>query len=326
VHPLSATTAPLLHEGVHCGPCGGRVEQTPTDRPVRWVHSSTGQSRCADGRGHAVPDAQRLYRYAEAQLDERYTLVWVQHDDRLKPIQIQALLQGEYEGDTDVFDATLDWEWECRWQAVEEVIGAILDGHERRLLEDAGLLEALRQTVVDRDDSNAIAALLRTSPHALFRYDLAVDVPDHTALADAEQRDQVANEIAEATGLDGTDPRIAALLAELLDHAFYGGRLYVVWYDNPENAIRLAVPSACHSEDEKAEQAHGTVTFTDAHLMVLDHFHGSGHHVQPGTLTVEWAPKRVSIDAPRVGRGYSWHEIAAPVPSWYRGSFVLNRC
>jgi hypothetical protein len=308
---------------IHCTTCGQPISPTLTDQSRRWTHDDTDEVSCRTGM--AVPDVQRLYGDAVANLDERYTLIWPAIDDRLTPRQIQVLLDGVNEYESDEFSDVDEWESECRWQASEAILGDLLDDQARTLLADAGLLDALRLEITDRDDSDAVTCLLNTSPHALFRYDLRVDVPDHTVLADDGQRRKAFAEIADAVGLDATDQRTVARLAELIDNAFYGGRLYALWYGDPTGALYLATPAACPPRGRNTTDAHRAVTFTSAHLIVLDHLNGSGHTIPIDTITADWTPRRVSIDASGIGPGHSWHEIAGPSTSDYGGDFTLHR-
>jgi hypothetical protein len=82
---------------------------------------------------------------------------------------------------------------------------------------------------------------------------------------------------------------------------------------------------AYHLDSGEVADAQCAVTFAGAHLIVLDHLNGSGHDVPIETITATWAPRRVTIDAPYTGRGYSWHEIAGPVSSAYGGTYTLRR-
>ncbi|HEX9337732.1 MAG TPA: hypothetical protein VF892_17685 [Pseudonocardiaceae bacterium] len=309
---------------VYCAACREPIDQTPTHEPVCWTHVDTGIVFCRIGHAVAVPDTGRLYDDTVADLDERYTLVPLGYDDRLTARQIQVLLDGDNEYEADAFAPIEQWESDCRWQASQDILHTLVDDQAWTLLADADLLETLRTQIQERDDSDVITDLLRNSHHALFRYDLTVDVPDHTVLAEDDERRRTLAQIADAAGLDATDPSVVARLTELIDNATYGGRLFVMWYGDPEAALTLAAPIAYYRDGSEVTDPHGTVTFTDAHLVVLDGWNGSGHDVPVDTITAVWAPRRVTIDAPHLGRGYSWHDIAGPVPSTYAGSHTVH--
>jgi hypothetical protein len=307
-----------LFMAVFCLPCGEPIEATPTTQPLRWTHPDSGTVHCAGTGVPARPDTQRLYDETVQSLDTRYTLVYPDRGDTLTPPQVQALLDGETAGEADALDDLDEWESESRWLGASAVVRDLLTAEERTLLDDAGLLQPLHEEVVDRDESDVITDLLNHSNHLLFRYDLGVDVPDYTA--DAEQRRDAAAEIGAATGLDAADKD--GPITELLEHATFGGRLYVLWYDSPAEALRLA-GSPTEQDGSAAADIPRTVTFVGAHLVVLDQWHGSGHDVRIDTLRAAWSPRKVSVDAPGLGRGWSWHDIAGPVASAYAGAFDL---
>lgn len=311
---------------LRCRHCGQTIESVPPDRVRRWTHHDSDDTTCT-GDGVTQPDVQRLYDDVIDLLDPTYTLVYIDQGDGLNPSQIRALLDGDAFYESAEFSHTEEWVSEARWQAATEIIRDLVDVDSLALLESADLDESLRQEIYDRDDSDVFADLLRNSGSALFRFDLDLDVPDASVLADPDEWTKAVSEIADAAGLDVLDPRVTGQILELIDHATYGGNLYVLWYTDPDSALDLASPATHDPTDptdpQSADQA-GMVVFTGAHLAVIDHFNGSGHTVAVDMITADWAPRRVSIDAPHTGPGYSWHDIAGPVASAYSGHYTRS--
>lgn len=305
---------------LRCRHCGQTIESTPPDQVRRWTHRDSVDVTCSVGDGCAQPDVQRLHDDVVELLDETYTLVYVDQGDGLTPAQIRALLDGDAFYESAEFSRTEEWESEARWQAATEIIRDLVDADLLALLESVDLDESLRQEIYDRDDSDVFAELLRNSGSALFRFDLNLDVPDASVLADPDEWTKAVGEIADAAGLDVLDHRVTGQILELIDHATYGGNLYVLWYTDPDSALDLATPTTHELAD--SDNQVGTVVFTGAHLAVIDHLNGSGHTVAVDKITADWAPRRVSLDAPRTGPGYSWHDIAGPIASAYSGQYI----
>jgi hypothetical protein len=304
---------------LRCKHCAEPVE--PAEDIGRYVHTDTDAVGCDVldiTSGRAEPDVERLLADATAALEDRYTLLYLDRsDDGLTPPQIQRLLDGTNEWESPEFSFIEEHESDMRRDAAAQVLRDLLDDQWYDLVERAARLDELRWEVEDRDDSGGLVALLlHASPHHLFRYDLGVDVPDYTVTS--TEGDDTREVIANAAGLDLAHPVTAALVDELVANASYGGRLSVLWYGDPVDAVELAGPYGSDGEP-------GTVTFTDAHLLILDSWNGSGHTAAVPVMWAQWSPRQVSIDAPCTGRGYSWTDVAGPVASTYGGTCRVDR-
>lgn len=304
---------------LRCKHCQAGIEHD--DDISRYVHTDSDAVGCDllnITSPRAEPDLDRLVSDTTAALDARYTLLYLNRsDDGLTPQQIQVLLDGSNEWESAEFTFIEDNQADQYLEAATQVLRDVLGAELYELLERAGRLDEIRWVIEERDDSGGLVdLLLKASPCSLFRFDLGVDVPDSSATSTAD--DDTRQVIATATGLDLDHPASAALVESLVANAFYGGRLYVLWYGDPADAVALARP---HDPDD----TRGTVTFTGAHLLILDSWYGSGHAEPVPVMTAQWGSRRVSIDAARTGPGYSWTDTAGPVASTYSGSFQLDR-
>ncbi|WP_309115984.1 hypothetical protein [Saccharothrix sp.] len=267
-------------------------------------------TRAARAAAKRSTDADRLYERTVEGLKPAYELFTPHYRDRLEPRQIQLMLSSS-DTDDEVFDHYgHEWVGDHRWHAIEAILNDLLDDDERDELEHHNLLDALREEIVERDTSHPELSLLRNSPSMLLRYDLNVAVPP-APTSDAEQYLSTLAEIAEAAGLDTAVPAVSEALDELLAHAYNGGRLYMIWYGEPYDGYQLAHPPARRSH-AIVPAPPVAVEFTNAHLLVLDHFNGSGHEASIERITTPWSPGRVSVDAARVGPGWSWTDTSGP--------------
>jgi hypothetical protein len=293
----------------------------------RYVHDATWSVACDVSTvtgPRAEPNLDGLVTDATAALDERYWLIYVDRsDDGLSARQIQALLDGLNPCESDEFAAIEEYESLHRWQASEDILRELLGDDLRDLLDGHDRLEQIREVIYERDQTDLIIELRKASPSSLFRYDLDVDVPDYTM--SAHDRADTCQQIITAAGLNATDQRTVEHVYGLIDEASYGGRLYVLWSTDPDQAIELAEPVAWDEHGTALTELCGTVTFTNAHLLILDKWNGSGHEIEVPTITAQWRPHRVAIDSPRVGHGYSWTEVACPTRSAYQATYTLDR-
>jgi hypothetical protein len=304
---------------LRCRHCVAGVEHD--DDINRYVHTDTDAVGCDllnINSGRAEPDFDRLVTDATAALDERYTLLYLDRsDDGLTPQQIQVLLDGTNEWESSEFSHLETAESDAYMEAATQVLRELLGEELYELAERADRLDEIRWAVEERDDSGGLVnLLLKASVSSLFRSDLGVDVPDFT-MTSAED-DDTRQVIANAAGLDLDHPPSAALVEGLVVNASYGGRLYVLWYGDLVDAVALARP-------HDPQDVRGTVTFTGAHLLILDSLNGSGHAEPVPVITAQWGARRVSIDAARLGACYSWTDTAGPVASTYSGTFRLDR-
>jgi hypothetical protein len=266
--------------------------------------------------------ARRLFEQTMAKFKDTYSLLRGE-ENKLTPKQIQALFTARDADEAYAVIDDYDPELSHRtWDASDAEVSALLDEEEYELLDEADLLEDIRSEIIERDEATVLT-LLRNSDEALFRYYLDVELPSGIAFETGQERQEVLDEIADAAGLNRNDPVTTTRLTELVNHSNDGGRLYVVWTDNPEDAFALSQPPA--EQDGVPVEPPSTVTFTDTHLMVLSGFWGSGFVVPLPGITATWAPQRVTIDAPKVGPGHSWHDVRSAGTIDYGGAYTLNR-
>lgn len=314
-----------------------------SDPNIDWLHEATGNGFCdvtgpADAvnlagtpdRPEATPNADRLYADAIAALDPKYDLHYLSYDDQLRPEQIKVMLDLENPYESEEFTFVEQAESDSAYESAMHVINNDLFGNDsdvvdaiKDVLDDR--VDDLRFTIQERGD-DLITMLLKNTGNHLFRWALTGDddpiCPDNSAGEDDIVR--VETMLREA-GVPA-DFDLRAVFAE----SGYGGTPYLMWYGDTEDAVNLGEqvawvtnPNGSMSPDTTTQ--HGTVTFTDVHFAILDHYNGSGY-VSDDTLTttVPWFAGRVSIDAPHTGPGYSWHDTAGPVASAYKGDFTRN--
>lgn len=317
-----------------CKHCAEPIVES--DELPHWQHEETNSALCDEepttehlAGPRAEPDLARLVSDAIAALAPTYTLAMIEHPgDRLTAEQIQALLDGASEGGmSSALDSIQEWESDQRWDAARRIVHDLLPDELVELLDRDGTstssLNDIEEEIMARDESCLETALLRNTPDELYRYHLNVSVPDYTM--DHEQRAATRQEIADAAGLDLSDKITADKIDELLANSSYGGELYVLWCGNAEQAVTLATPVRWNADhNTESTDVAGTVTFTGASLLILDRWNGSGHEVSVPTITAEWAPRRVTIDAKGIN-GYSWTDTASPSPRFYAATFTVNR-
>lgn len=337
---------------IKCKHCHEPIRDTSgMDANIPWVHEDSGNSGCdvhspADAVmlmgvdiNEAAPDLVQLAADTEAALDAKYHLSYISYDDQLNPKQIQVLLDGDNEWESDEFSRLEEWESENKWRQAREILQDLMGETAFELLDGANgeYIDNLRFAIEDRDESNVLTEMLNNTNQHLFRYDLDLDVPDWTMLQDTGERRQVYRDIAKAAGLNVFDRATLRTIRELVSESSYGGRLCIIWYDSPANAVKLAqnigwkpVPKvdpatgASQDESEADLDPNGTVTFSGGvYLFIHDAWNGSGYTAKFDTVTAPWIPRKVRIDAKGIG-GYSWTEIAGPYPPAYESTFTIN--
>ncbi len=259
------------------------------------------------------PLAARVAAAVIARLDAEYTLWYPSYDDRLTNEQITALLAGEnpYD-DHKAFIHFEDVMSEHLYRAACDVITDLTTERELEILEnDGGAHDEVRFAVQDRDTTDWVTALLRQTGSRLLRLDLDHEVPwlDHQ-VADDDDYEAALSDVASAAFLDLSSER-RDVIDTILRESYAGGALYVLWYGDVESAV------------EWAGIEHGVATFTNANLLVLNHLSGSGFcEVIPGTFTVPLGA--ITLDAARIGPGYSWTDVAGPYEPAYAAEVTVT--
>ncbi len=257
------------------------------------------------------------------QLADKYELVCIDYDDQLMDEQIVLLLAGDNPFDSKAFADFDEWVDDCCYDAALSVIGDLCEDGEYEILKrDSDALDGIRLTIRERDVSDPFGDLLKATGDRLFRYDLGYDLADGSWAWADEEYEVAALEIAEAAGLNPDNGDLLRELWSLVAESTDGGRLYVLWSGDVAQAVDLA--SAVEGTPEHDNP--GTVTFVEPHLLVLNSWNGSGSEVRvEGNVTLPIVPRRVQLDAAKIGGGYSWTDVAGPVTSAYGCDVTIVR-
>lgn len=313
------------------------------DPNLDWLHEATGNAMCdvtgpasavalagTPDRPEATPDTDRLYADAIAALDPKYDLHYLSYDDQLRPEQIKVFLDLENPYESKEFTFVEQAESDSAYESAMHVIDNDLFGNDTDVVDaikDAlgDQVDEIRFAIQERGD-DLITMLLKNTSNHLFRWDLFGD--DDPTMPNVDSDDETIVEAERALHEAGVPESVD--LRHIFAEASYGGTPYLLWYGDTEDAVNLStqvdwITNADGSMSPDTSTQHGTVTFTGVSLAILDHYNGSGY-VSDETfdITVPWCAGRVSIDAPHIGPGYSWHDTAGPVASSFKGDFTRN--
>lgn len=278
------------------------VENSPEDPELFDLLKFTSEVVAAKGRAQAV-----LERALAALPDKTY-LAYIGYDEELSDGQIHHILTEE-----GWPDDLLEFIDESSWTGENYVVDEVLNESERRLLDDAELMDKLIDAIRERDASTPIDNITRRTPAKLFRYNLGVDVTTGWDASDEEIEEQVQG-IADAIGLHDQDDAIKAILRE----ASSGGVACIYWQGDVEDILDAS--QGARFNDKKF-----TITWTNPSLLVLNSMDGSGMDGSlAGTVTLPFDPERLKLDARNIGNGYSWDEVAGIVPSAYRTDCTIT--
>lgn len=317
---------------IKCKHCNQEIASSTMDEAYRWLHEDTGNAFCngeifatpqtENTRTIAEPNVDQLRADVEEALDEKYELVYVQHDDRFSVEQVQAMLDGEDWSNKDL-ERFEEWRGEAQYTGAREALEELVrEGDARDLLEATNHWYELIDEIRERDSSDTYKEMLSSTPDMLFRYWLNVSVPDYTVMNNEEQRKAAFAEIAEATGLDRLmpEPQWTQIIWTVVQESSYGGQLYVLWYGDVETAMKIADPIRFKTDGDfdrpVLEESQGHLVWTGASMLILDRFNGAGWCDDVQVMVTDWVPRRVTVDAKHF-RGYSWTDTADPVQSYY---------
>lgn len=259
-------------------------------------------------------DAEAIKAAVIGRLDRTYELFYTHQNDDLTDGQIDVLLQGDNPWESKEFTYFEEAHSDSRYAYALAAVREACEHDEYDVLaQNPDLLDEVRFAVEDRDTADPVQMMLRNSNHRLFRFDLDYNLAPDSHGWSEEATDEAARDLARATGLDANDTAVMDKMRELIAHATYGGRLCIIWYGDPEDAVKLG-------------RARGLVTFHSPRLAVHDGWNGSGHDVGiDGDLLFQTWPGDVVIDSREVRRGgYCWQEICGPSLSAYGAEFTLK--
>lgn len=241
--------------------------------------------------------AEAAAKLVISRLDEKYWLVYIDRGDSLADEQIRNLFAGEM----DVLDE--HWESENRWHGVKHVLENLLDAEAREFLEEHGTLDQVREAIEERDHSDPIGDLMRTTGPKLMRYQLDAEAAGEPWRLSEDEANDAARRLGDDAGIDFE--KNADALQELVAHASYGGNTYLLWHGD----ITPMYDAVCKvRHNETAPEI--TIQWVDPELLVLDTWNGSGYSVRVrGTVSLPFEPDRLSLDMARGAGGYSWTDV-----------------
>lgn len=247
--------------------------------------------------------------------DRKFTLTYVHYDSELTDEQTVNYLSGDMEAFDEIHDAWSDNRSEGADQAVND------------LLEEYGLerddpsvdWEALREHVLENDDSDLEGGLIRNTRAQLMRTRLGHVYGEGTYSGHDDEsypaREKRIAEMLEAHGLKVETDEQREAINELVHNGPYdwhdGVRLEVIFQGDIRDAT-------VWNKDAGEAQAR-KLTFKDPHILIIDTMSGSGYDVQlPGTITSTVSPDNPAVLDKKPDAGYGWDEIAGVVHSAYK--------
>lgn len=243
---------------------------------------------------------------AEKHISPHTMVYFVDRDDRLNDEEIDHLLSGDemaaYNSSAARFDdSAYEYATEEARQAWERALDAGDVETEWDELDDE-LQDEFRWAVMNRDTTDLVAELASNTPKTLMRTHLADNLGARLDAApagtwhglstfnedgpEAEARQAARYAVVENILAEhgvGSSDEVREAVRELVDNGPYdwheGVDLDVIFYDDVKTAAADPAPGSTTS-----------LTFTDAHVVLIDTFNGSGHDVRiPGTLTRTFA-------------------------------------
>lgn len=237
-------------------------------------------------------------------LPDRVTLVDPDYSDELTPADVQRCIR---EGTDEVRESMTDWTLEAEYESIHYYAAECLPPWIAAMRDDEMVMEAVRETLWERDDSDPVAAMLRHTGSLLMRYRLDYDV------APSADRDAAAYDVAVALGLDGEGYLASreAILGMLAECEHYGGTLHIIWHGDAATVV-----DACDAIRYEQADPPTAIRWRDPSILVLDRWSGSGMDARiSGTVTLPFDPALVDVDTE--GAGYSWTEVAGPYEPAY---------
>lgn len=251
-----------------------------------------------------------------AAMDDTYTLMYIDYDDRLSPEQINAVFRGDTE---QVWDSNEDWEWENRRHGIESALDDTLAKdvltswlREGRLMPDDFLdqwkwsdeYDTARFAMEDRDDSDVYRDLARQSGTVFVRVEIG-----QSFVFDGNVTEELVDEVLGGLTIPET-PALRSLVEQILPECYHGGEHVPFLFGSVRVGDVYDLPW-----DEDAE-----VTLTGGSLLFEDCMNGAGYSEAPpvdymDALTV--TVKRSDLLTDDDQFGYSWDSVCGFVGGCY---------
>lgn len=249
--------------------------------------------------------------------DEKFTLVYTAYDDKLQDKQISSYLAGDLESvDESIDEIFSEYAWDqARDEAREKLKEAGIDPDD---LDEDELGEVITE-IQDKDDSDILNSLLRTTGDQLMRIKLASPQADglfsgHTEGVEEAREARIA-ELLQKQGLDVSSDEAKSAISQLVAEGPWdwheGVDLDVIFHGDPQDATVF--------DKETGQIKDRKLSFTKPNILLIDRINGSGHDVQfPGTIAATATKdKPVRLDADK-DHGYGWDDVCGLVKSYYK--------
>lgn len=255
-----------------------------------------------------------------------YDLAFVERGDGLTPEQANAILEGDWELAEEQItehhsDQVFDRAEEIARESVEE------HGLDWDDLDD-DQKDQLRETVMDRDESNPLDDHLTQHPAELVRIPVAPQQNLSSLVGDAwvgnregstAKREQVISDLLTGAGVDTSSAEVRQAISELVEEGPYDWsdsvRLDVLWH-GPIGDV------AATPREEIGLSGTRSLSFSSPSVVLIDTQSGSGYETTiPGTVTTKIDSQtgaKPTLDY--MSNGYGWDQTAGVVKSAYRGS------
>jgi hypothetical protein len=231
---------------------------------------------------------------AIAQLDEKYSLCFVDYDERLTGEQVEHLVAGDTE---KLWESLDEWEMESRWYGVKYVIDNTFTDEEWDSLSSEDQDE-VRYAIEERDESDWVTELISHTSNPLLRINCISE--DDSFSFEPVEPGQVLDllDIDEpTTGLFGHDEHnMKVVNATLLECSPEYSVLMGYW------VISVDLETLYKAQDDSK------IKITNPHLWLGNPFAGSGWLTEEplhGTIVVD----RADIHTDKAAFGYSIDEI-----------------
>ena len=223
---------------------------------------------------------------AIAKLDDKYDLVFVNHDDKLSDDQVDALVSGDLES---FWEKTAEFESESRDVGIDSVIDNEFDDEEWDSL-SAEDQQTVRDTIAERDNSDWVTQLINQTPNPLLRIKV-VDEDDGWSYEEV-----VPQQVLDAIQLQATEHNVKVIQAALNESSPEYSTLLGYWI------VSLDLKMLYQADQSKK------LRITNPYLYLGNPLMGSGwvtEEALEGTVVVE----RSDVHTDKKAFGYSISEV-----------------
>lgn len=307
----------------------GRFGSQSHSAPETSLAEDDGRSAALERLGVILTDHPEQLEHARAFIEPKILFTWrpdlayVEHDDRLNPVQLDGYLTG----DDDVLDEIDDRfrEGDAYEDTLNEYLNEVTGADPSEL--DEGTYEQLREWAQGLDRSEVIKPLVRHCGNALVQLPATDDDTFGSALERASQIEddevryaaieKVFRDALAGTGIEFDGPNRSAvreLIDETsIDHGFQQAGQWKLRFVVSTDPQDLSMSSFGEHGQKSRE-----LTLEHPSVLLIDPWNGRNHDVRvAGHLTATISPERPARVDSVLGNG-SLDKIAGVVHSYYR--------